>query len=165
MAILSDMKTWTERLGHTGLRSFTDKHHHFWLEQNPAKNSKWARLAREGHAMAGAKAVRLRWSSGGAAEETEFWKGSDWFCSMIAETKERSGAERRSRPSWAGQPGHGDLRLFRSRNFSGRHPAVLAIAPKRLWSMGPDDFRGDGQEALGSLAPGVHLVIVRSGRE
>jgi hypothetical protein len=28
------------RLGHTGLRSFTDEHDHFWLEQNPAKNSK-----------------------------------------------------------------------------------------------------------------------------
>jgi len=26
--------------------------HHFWLEQNPAKNSKWAKLAREGHEMA-----------------------------------------------------------------------------------------------------------------
>jgi len=28
------------------------KDHHFWLQQNPAKKSKWAKLAREGHAMA-----------------------------------------------------------------------------------------------------------------
>ena len=46
-----DMKTWTDRLGTTSLRSFTDKDH-FWLEQNPAKNSKWAKLARKGHEMA-----------------------------------------------------------------------------------------------------------------
>jgi hypothetical protein len=52
VAVFADMTTWTERLGHTKLRSFTDKDHHFWLEQNPAKNSKWAKLARVGHAMA-----------------------------------------------------------------------------------------------------------------
>jgi hypothetical protein len=52
MATFADMKTWTERLGHTGLRSFTDEDDHFWLEQNPAKKSKWAKLARQGHAMA-----------------------------------------------------------------------------------------------------------------
>ena len=52
MPNFADMKTWTDRLGHTNLRSFMDKHHHFWLEQNPAKNSKWAKLAREGHEMA-----------------------------------------------------------------------------------------------------------------
>ena len=46
---LGDMKTWTERLGHTRLRSFIDKNGHFWLEQNPAKASKWAELARAGH--------------------------------------------------------------------------------------------------------------------
>ena len=34
MAILTEMKTWTSRLGHTNLRSFTDEHDHFWLEQN-----------------------------------------------------------------------------------------------------------------------------------
>jgi hypothetical protein len=51
-AVFADMKTWTERLGHSGLRCFTDADHHFWLEQNPAKNSKWAKLAREGHEMA-----------------------------------------------------------------------------------------------------------------
>ena len=52
MAIFTDIKTWTDRVGHSGLRCFTDKHRHFWLEQNPAKNSKWAKLARKGHAMA-----------------------------------------------------------------------------------------------------------------
>ena len=50
--VFSDMKTWTARLGHTSLRSFTDEHGQFWLEQNPSKNSKWAKLARKGHAMA-----------------------------------------------------------------------------------------------------------------
>ena len=52
MPVFSDIKTWTDRLGHTSLRSFTDEHDHFWLEQNPARNSKWAKLARKGHAMA-----------------------------------------------------------------------------------------------------------------
>jgi hypothetical protein len=52
MATFADMTTWTDRLGHTGLRSFTDTDGHFWLEQNPAKQSKWAKLARAGHAMA-----------------------------------------------------------------------------------------------------------------
>jgi hypothetical protein len=52
MPVFSDIKTWTERLGHTSLRSFTDKDGNFWLEQNPAKNSKWAKLARQGHEMA-----------------------------------------------------------------------------------------------------------------
>ena len=52
MATFSDITTWTDRLGHTGLRTFTDRDHHFWLEQNPAKHSKWAKLARKGHAMA-----------------------------------------------------------------------------------------------------------------
>jgi hypothetical protein len=52
MATFANMKTWTDRLGSTRLRSFTDEHGHFWLEQNPAKNSKWAKLARKGHEMA-----------------------------------------------------------------------------------------------------------------
>jgi hypothetical protein len=30
---LKDMKTWTDRLGHSGLRSFTDADGHLWLEQ------------------------------------------------------------------------------------------------------------------------------------
>jgi hypothetical protein len=52
MAIFTDIKSWTDRLGNSALRCFTDKHRHFWLEQNPAKNSKWAKLARKGHALA-----------------------------------------------------------------------------------------------------------------
>lgn len=47
-----DMTTWTEHLGHSRLRSFTDEQGHLWLEQNPNKQSKWARLAREGHDVA-----------------------------------------------------------------------------------------------------------------
>jgi hypothetical protein len=46
------MKTWTDRLGRTSLRSFTDDEGHFWLEQNPNKRSKWAKLAREEHDVA-----------------------------------------------------------------------------------------------------------------
>jgi len=46
-----DMNTWTDRIGHTSLRSFTDEHNKFWLEQNPVKNTKWATLARAGHAV------------------------------------------------------------------------------------------------------------------
>jgi hypothetical protein len=47
-----DIKTWTEHLGHSRLRSFTDREGHFWLEQNASKGSKWAKLAREGHEVA-----------------------------------------------------------------------------------------------------------------
>jgi hypothetical protein len=49
---LKDMNSWTDRLGHSDLRSFTDAEGHFWLEQNAAKRSKWAKLAKEGHAVA-----------------------------------------------------------------------------------------------------------------
>src|ERR1044071_727047 len=49
---LKDMKTWTDRLGHSGLRSFTDANGHLWLEQNRDKASKWAKLARKGHDIA-----------------------------------------------------------------------------------------------------------------
>ena len=49
---LNDMKTWKDRLGSTKLRTFTDKDRHFWLEQNPTKASKWAKLARKGHEIA-----------------------------------------------------------------------------------------------------------------
>jgi hypothetical protein len=45
------MTTWTDRLGTASLRTFTEKHDHLWLEQNPAKN-KCAELARAGHAVA-----------------------------------------------------------------------------------------------------------------
>jgi hypothetical protein len=48
----TDIETWTDRLGHSRLRSFTDENNHFWLEQNASKASKWAKLAREGHEMA-----------------------------------------------------------------------------------------------------------------
>jgi hypothetical protein len=51
-ANLEDMTTWTDKTGRSGLRSFTDKQGHLWLEQNPAKISKWARLARDGHSVA-----------------------------------------------------------------------------------------------------------------
>ena len=52
MPELKDMKSWTERLGHSKLRCFTDRDGHFWLEQNAAKASKWAKIAREGHEVA-----------------------------------------------------------------------------------------------------------------
>jgi hypothetical protein len=51
-ASFTDIKTWTERLGHSKLRTFMDEHKRFWIEQNAAKKSKWAKLAREGHAIA-----------------------------------------------------------------------------------------------------------------
>jgi hypothetical protein len=47
-----NINTWAARLGHSGLRSFTDERGHLWVEQNAAKRSKWARLAREGHKVA-----------------------------------------------------------------------------------------------------------------
>jgi hypothetical protein len=46
------MKTWTSRTGYAGLRTFTEKNGNFWLEQNAAKESKWAKLARDGHDVA-----------------------------------------------------------------------------------------------------------------
>jgi len=52
VARLEDMDTWTERLGHTKLRTLTTPGGCFWLEQNPEKRSKWAKLAREGHQIA-----------------------------------------------------------------------------------------------------------------
>ena len=52
MAKLNEMSTWVERLGNSKLRTFTDADGHFWLEQNPGKRSKWAKLAREGHQVA-----------------------------------------------------------------------------------------------------------------
>ena len=50
--MFTDIQTWTERLGHSELRAFTDEHGRFWLEQNANKTSKWAKLAREGHKIA-----------------------------------------------------------------------------------------------------------------
>jgi hypothetical protein len=52
MPELKDLKTWTEHLGRTRLRSFTDKEGHFWLEQNASKPSKWAKFAKLGHTVA-----------------------------------------------------------------------------------------------------------------
>jgi hypothetical protein len=52
MSQFTDMKTWTDHLGHSRLRSFTDKQNHLWLEQNASKDSKWAKLARQGHEIA-----------------------------------------------------------------------------------------------------------------
>jgi hypothetical protein len=49
---LNDMSTWTEPIGHAQLRSFVDDDGHFWLEQNAAKKTKWAKLARDGHDVA-----------------------------------------------------------------------------------------------------------------
>jgi hypothetical protein len=46
------MRTWTDRTGHAKLRSFTNSGGNFWLEQNTAKGSKWAKFAREGHDVA-----------------------------------------------------------------------------------------------------------------
>lgn len=50
--ILIDITSWTGRLGHSRLRTFTDEEGRFWIEQNSSKNSRWALLAREGHTMA-----------------------------------------------------------------------------------------------------------------
>jgi hypothetical protein len=49
---LIDMATWTEKTGRARLRSFTDDEGRFGLEQNPSKRTIWAKLAREGHAIA-----------------------------------------------------------------------------------------------------------------
>jgi hypothetical protein len=49
---LRDMSTWTELIGHAQLRSFVDDDRHFWLEQDAAKKTKWAKLARDGHDVA-----------------------------------------------------------------------------------------------------------------
>lgn len=48
----NNMATWTDRLGHSHLKTFTDKDGRFWIEQNSSKDSRWAMLAREGQAMA-----------------------------------------------------------------------------------------------------------------
>jgi hypothetical protein len=50
--ILNDMGTWSDRLGRSSLRTFTDQEGHFWIEQNSSKTSRWAKLAREGHKVA-----------------------------------------------------------------------------------------------------------------
>jgi hypothetical protein len=52
MPDLTKMSTWTGHLGRSRLRSFTDEHNRLWVEQNPAKDSRWGKLAREGHEVA-----------------------------------------------------------------------------------------------------------------
>ena len=52
MPEFTDIDTWTERLGHSRLRMFRCDDGTFWLEQNSAKASKWAKLARKGHQVA-----------------------------------------------------------------------------------------------------------------
>ncbi len=52
MAEFTNIETWTERLGHSRLRMFRGGQDRFWLEQNSAKASKWAKLARQGHQVA-----------------------------------------------------------------------------------------------------------------
>ena len=42
------MTTWTERLGHSRLRTYTDEENHFWLEQNDSKPSRWGKLGAGG---------------------------------------------------------------------------------------------------------------------
>ena len=51
MPTLNDMSTWAV---HTrgGLREFFTKEGTHWVEQNRVKNSRWAKLAREGHDIA-----------------------------------------------------------------------------------------------------------------
>ena len=39
MPSLKDMKSWRDRLGHSGLRSFTDAEGHLWVEQNAANGA------------------------------------------------------------------------------------------------------------------------------
>jgi hypothetical protein len=48
----TDIQTWTERLGHSKLRTFKDEHGRVWVEQNANKTSRWAKLARQGHRIA-----------------------------------------------------------------------------------------------------------------
>ena len=52
MPEFADIKTWTERLGHSRLRMFRAEKGRFWIEQNSAKASQWAKLARAGHQVA-----------------------------------------------------------------------------------------------------------------
>jgi hypothetical protein len=52
MPEFGDIISWSDRLGKSYLRTFTDVAGHFWLEQNADKASKWAKLARESHQLA-----------------------------------------------------------------------------------------------------------------
>ena len=48
---LNDMSTWSAKT-RGGLREFFTKEGTHWVEQNRAKNSRWGKLAREGHDVA-----------------------------------------------------------------------------------------------------------------
>lgn len=50
MPKLNNMSTWASHTK-SGLRQFITKEGH-WIEQNPKKSSRWAKLAREGHDIA-----------------------------------------------------------------------------------------------------------------
>lgn len=52
MSTFTDISTWTERLGHSRLRTFTDEHNRVWVEQNDSKKSRWAELSHQGHTIA-----------------------------------------------------------------------------------------------------------------
>jgi hypothetical protein len=52
MPTFTDMSTWTETLGHSHLKTFTDEEGRFWIEQNPRKSSRWAQLMQKGYAIA-----------------------------------------------------------------------------------------------------------------
>lgn len=52
MPTLTDISTWTARTGADQLRSFRCDDGTFWLEQNPAKTSRWSKLAASGHVIA-----------------------------------------------------------------------------------------------------------------
>jgi hypothetical protein len=49
---LTDVRSWTDRLGRSRLKTFTEEDGRFWLEQNDNKRSRWGKLAREGHQVA-----------------------------------------------------------------------------------------------------------------
>ena len=51
MLDFSDMATWTQRT-QSGLKRFYTRQGKLWIEQNPAKDSVWARLAAKGHSIA-----------------------------------------------------------------------------------------------------------------
>src|SRR5205823_5560472 len=89
------------------------------------------------------------------------------FRLVLRDDRRNEGTVRRRASGLAhhGRENTGTRTAIRSQNFSGRHPALLAVTPKRLWSMGFDDFRGNRQETLCSLTPRVNLVIVCAGRE
>ena len=52
MPIFTNIETWTERYDQAGLRAFTDQDGHLWVEQNPRKMSRWAKLVHQGHSIA-----------------------------------------------------------------------------------------------------------------